>query len=142
MPTIEHAEKLTHIFGEWPSFHDAEVVCLILDRSGPEAPTLEAQIHVFAVTSDLDATGHYVLANHTLITLRFTEVALLGLDGFNRQNVLFELLITDLAPSTHDGRRLLVKMDASYGIGAAFECVRAVVTDVRPYAYEQTRATT
>jgi hypothetical protein len=85
MPTNEHAEKLTHIFGEWPSFHVAEVVCLVLDRSGSEAPTLEAQIHVFAVTSDLDANGHYVLANHTLVTLRFTKVALLELGGFNRR---------------------------------------------------------
>src|SRR6266550_5444997 len=101
MSLIEHSDKLTGIFGRWPSFHDAEVLRLALDRTGPEGPTLDVQIHVFAATSEVDSTGHYVLKNHTLVTLRFTEVAVENLQWFNKQNVLFELAIVDIDPDAH-----------------------------------------
>ncbi len=133
MSLIEHSDKLTRIFGRWPSFHDAEVLRLVLDRTGSEGPTLEVQIHVFAATSEVDSTGHYMLKDHTLVTLRFTEVAIEKLQWFNRQNVLFELSISEVAPVAHDGRRLRVEMPSSYGLEATFECQRAIVSDVRPY---------
>jgi len=74
MELFEHSEKLTRIFRGWPSFHDAEVVRLILDRTGSEAPSLEAWIHVFQATSEVDSTGHYVLKNHTLVTFTLKRV--------------------------------------------------------------------
>jgi len=115
MPTIEHSDRVTRIFGEWPSFHDAEVVRLVLDRSGSEGPTLEVQIHVFAATSEVDATGHYVLKNHTLVTLQVTEVALEKMQWFNNQNVLFDLVIVDIDPAAHEGRRLRVELSSPTG---------------------------
>lgn len=133
MSVIEDSQKLTQIFGAWPSFHDAEVLRIFLDRSGDDAPTLEAEIHVFGATSELDSAGYYVLTNHTLVTLRFTGVALVDLGGFNEQNVLFNLEITELTPNVHDGRCWRVEMKPSYGVGATFECKRAVVTHVKPY---------
>ena len=133
MSLIEHSDKLIRIFGRWPSFHDAEVLRLVLDRTGPEGPTLDVHVHVFAATSDVDSTGHYVLKDHTLVILRFTEVAVESLQGFNRQNVLFGLSVSEIAPEAHDGRRLRVEMSSSYGVEAAFECKRAIVSDVKPY---------
>jgi hypothetical protein len=65
--------------------------------------------------------------------LRFTQVALVDLGGFNQQNVLFDLKIEELAPDTHDGRGWSVQMNPSYGVGASFECRRAVVAGVKPY---------
>ncbi len=45
---IAGAERVLDIFGAWPSFHDAEVLSLRLDRSGLSGgPELEAEIHVF-----------------------------------------------------------------------------------------------
>jgi hypothetical protein len=35
---VENAEILTGIFGRWPSFHDAEVLSLYLDRQARMAP--------------------------------------------------------------------------------------------------------
>ena len=32
---IEGAEKLTGVFGKWPSFHDANVIWVRLDRRRP-----------------------------------------------------------------------------------------------------------
>ena len=133
MRDLEQAEKLTRIFGEWPSFHDAEVVRVVLDRTGPEAPTLTLEIHVYTMTSEVDARGFYVLTNHTLATLRFTEVALISMQGFNSQNSLSDLLISDLDPAVHEGRRVHVQLPSSYGLEAEFEAVRGMVVEAKPY---------
>jgi len=133
MASIEQSDQVTRIFGKWPSFHDAEVVRLVLDSSGAEGPTLEMQIHVFEMTPEVDAKGSYVLKNHTLVTLRFTEVALQNLQWFNKQNVLFELVVVDIDPAAHDGRRLRVELPSSYGLEAMFECKRAIVSDVKAH---------
>ena len=133
MNAIEHRDRLTSIFGQWPSFHDAEVIRLVLDRAGPEAPTLETQIHVFAATPEVDSTGHHVLTKHMLVTLRFTDVDLESLDSFNEQNVLFELSFSSIPPVEHEGRGIRVEMASSFGLAAAFECKRAIVTGVEPY---------
>ena len=90
---VENAKALTEIFGGWPSFHDAEVVQVRLDRSGPGGPAVEARIHVFERTDQVTPTGYYVLVNHTLVTLRFTDVSGCRMEGFNHQNVLSELVL-------------------------------------------------
>ena len=130
---IEGVEKLTRIFGSWPTFHDAEVHRIALERDSSEGPTLECVIHVFTMTSDVAPSGHYVLTNHTLVTLRLTEVSLLGMAWFNRQNVLEDLIITGIDPAKHDGRRFLVELITLYGVGATVECKRVIVADVQPH---------
>src|SRR5579871_2051209 len=73
MAGIENQEALTRIFGDWPSFHDAEVLSLVLGRHGIEdrpGPTLEARIHVFQMTGEVDERGYFRLGNHTLVVLR------------------------------------------------------------------------
>ena len=68
---IENEHLLTDRFGYWPSFHDAEILHVRFERTGPDAPFMECDIHVFEMTSQVGADGHYVLRNHTLATLRF-----------------------------------------------------------------------
>ena len=53
----------------------------------------------------------------------------------HRSNVATEsdMSITSIDPELHDGRRLAVEMTASYGMDAAFECVRCAVVDAVPY---------
>src|SRR4030095_2473016 len=118
---------LVSIFGRWPSFHDAEVLRVSLDRSGIEGPTLDATIHVFEMTSEVDAKGYYVLKNHTEVTLRFTEVTLSRFQWFNHQNVLSSLEVEELNPPEHEGRCWRIGMPSSYGLEAEFECKRAIV---------------
>jgi hypothetical protein len=46
MLKIDNHELLTRIFGKWPSFHDAEVLSLRLERSGnshDDGPVLEGR---------------------------------------------------------------------------------------------------
>jgi len=121
------------IFGEWPSFHDAEVVGLSLDREGAEGPSLDLRIHVFETTAEVDSEGVFVQKNHALVTLRFLGVELEHLGGFNEQNVLFDLHITPLDPDEHEGRCIAVRLETSYGLGGEFQCSSCVVADVRPY---------
>ena len=130
---FENAQLLTTIFGRWPSFHDAEVLRLVLDRSGPEGPTLEAAIHVFEMTSEVNAKGYYVLKHHTEATLRFTAVNLEGIRWFNQQNVLSDLIVEPLDPAEHDGLTLRVVMPSTYGVEMELECERAIVASVKPF---------
>ena len=49
-----HSERLTAIFGAWPSFHDAEVHRCVLMRSAPGEASLELLIHLWEITDELD----------------------------------------------------------------------------------------
>jgi len=130
---FENAQLLTTIFDRWPSFHDAEVLRLVLDRSGPDRPTVEAVIHVFQMTSEVNAKGYYVLKHHTEAALRFTGVEVLSIQGFNPQNVISNLVVEPLDPAEHEGRRLRVAMPSIYGVEVELECERAIVAGVRPF---------
>jgi hypothetical protein len=131
---VENAEALTRIFGYWPSFHDAEVHSLALDRSGHGGPSLTARVHVFEMTAEIDAQGHYVLRHHRLVTLRFANVALEELAGFNEQNALDTLTITEADPASSLGRRYEVVFDPAYGVAVRLFCDAVEVVGVEPYA--------
>jgi hypothetical protein len=130
---FEDAATLEAIFGRWPSFHDAEVLRINLDRAGSEGPTLEVVIYIFEMTKEVDAKGFYVLRHHTEVTLRFDGVSGLRLEAFNRQNVLSSLEIQRIARPGSDGQHFRVSMPSSYGLEADFECGRAIVAEVRPF---------
>jgi hypothetical protein len=61
---IVGSEKLTSIFGRWPSFHDAEIHDLHLQRGyiNPEdqvyeCPLLTVRLHRWLMTRDIDQKG-------------------------------------------------------------------------------------
>lgn len=93
------------------SFHDAEVLSLRLDRSGP---TLELDVEVFAQQPDA-----------RLVRLRFRNVTDLEIGEFNDQNVLF-----DLRAERGDDDLYDVTLLSSYGLGGYFRCatIEAVPT--------------
>ena len=75
---IGGSEKLTRIFGGWPSFHDAEILKLDLWRGDVEPerelyvfPVLTLLIHVWDLTRETDAEGYMISRNHMLVSLRF-----------------------------------------------------------------------
>lgn len=130
---IIDSEKLTSVFGYWPSFHDAEVIWLRLDRRGSElgeGPTLEAQVFAFEMTRDVDPAGYFVQRHHVLVHFRFSGVAELKVDDLNQQNVLFELRINAVRDEQSDGRRLVVDLSSTWGVGATFRCEKAAVLSV------------
>lgn len=133
---IDGAELLITVFGYWPTFHDAEVLWLRLDRrssgEGNYGPTLEALVRAFEMTPEVSPDGHYVLQHHVLVHLRFKEVVELRLNGFNHQNALSGLDFTDLKDSQMERVRWAVRFDSAFGADASFHCRAVGVVSVIP----------
>ena len=124
------------VFGRWPSFHDAEVLRVELDRGGAGAsygPTLRADVAVFEVTPGVGPDGTFVLAKQTVATFEFREVDELTLSGFNHQNVVWDLYIEDISAQQLERVKFRVRFPSTYGVEASFVCHAVAITDVRPF---------
>ena len=66
-PPIEGAQNVVNWFGYWPTFHDAEVVSIMLNRAGSS----ELKVHAFETTSDVDPAGYFVSRKHAILTFGF-----------------------------------------------------------------------
>ncbi len=122
---IANADRLTSITGTWPSFHDAEVQSLSLDREGP---TLFVRIFCFELDrSETDSSGCFKRSAHCLVTFRFSRVEDLRADGFNHQNVLSSILFNEAAGG------LQVTLEGIFGLTATFRCSEASVEEVIRY---------
>ena len=132
---IPGADDLIKVFGRWPSFHDAEVVRFLLERADPSGagPNIAADVHVFEMTDQVGADGTYPLTNHTLVSFRFTGVDQIALDGFNNQNVLWDLAIADIGDRQLEGINYEVNFASSYGMSARFLCREVTIERVRPW---------
>lgn len=128
---VVNADSLIRVFGAWPSFHDAEIVWIRLDR-GAGRPSLEAAFHLFRMTSELDERGYYVLRDHTLAKLRFDNIVLQELKWFNHQNSIDGL---EIGPGNE--RRLKVEFPSNWGCDAQFECDGIEVLSVESYEPQQ-----
>ena len=72
---VPGAAEIINWFGHWPTFHDAEVVSIELNRSG----TSILKVHTFV--------GH----KHAIVSFLLDDICELQLSGFNHQNVIFRL---------------------------------------------------
>ena len=132
MSKIEDAHLLEDLFGYFPSFHDAEVLRLILERNGGDGlPTLEAQISAFEITSEV-VNGRYVLDKHCIVTLRFFAIDGLVLEDFNHQNALFGLSIKDISSYQLEDLKFEIRFDAAHGMNAHFRCRSVQIKSVTP----------
>ncbi len=135
---IAGSEKLTRIYGGWPTFHDAEVIELRHWRGqmkpGAEwdesnvLPTLTVTIHVF-----IELSG----SQHTLATLKFEDVDEYRMEGFNHQNAILSLAIVARDREKIAGFQELppdfaVEFESAFGMSASFRCSRIEVVDAVP----------
>jgi hypothetical protein len=137
MPIEKHivgAEKLTAIYGSWPTFHDAEVLQIALsrdedlhlERADWEGPSITAKFRLF-----IEAPTSL----ETIATIRFGEIDSLKLEGFNHQNALLSLKIEeDLARDRSSPEHLFfrVEIEEASGISASFLCHTIEVLDATP----------
>jgi hypothetical protein len=125
---ISGSDQLTSIFGYWPSFHDAEVLDIILSREPPscDSPTLRARIHVHEMTRETDDRGYFVTRHHSITEFLFRGVEALKVEFFNHQNALQQLAITI------EGDRFLVDFESAYGVEASFSCSAIELVSVTP----------
>lgn len=133
---IRGSEELLSLFGYWPSFHDAEVIEMLLWRGepgSPQSPRVPPQItikfHLWEMTSEVDASGYFVNQKNSLVTMRFSGIQEIELEGFNHQNVIMGLAIS----MDGDSPELFkVEINPSFGVSASFTCRTIDVVSVTP----------
>jgi hypothetical protein len=81
---IPGGQELLAWFGQEPTFHDAEIISLTLNRLGAS----ELKIHGWINTGEISPDRHFVLAKHAIVTFRLEQIMDLQLDGFSAQNVI------------------------------------------------------
>jgi hypothetical protein len=102
-PTIPGAESVVDWFGKWPSFHDAEIMTLHIDR---ERKPSSMRIRVFTLSDRTDSSGRFIRERDALVVFEFTGIRSMRIEGEDAdiQNVISSLLIEQL----DDGYRLLL----------------------------------
>jgi len=131
---IANHKLVTDWFGHWPSFHDAEVLSMHLDRKPLETrpgPSFVVRLHAFEMTPEVDERGYYKLTKHAIITLQFGGVDEISLDGFNCQNAVWQL---DFAEVVNQDKQpaLGVSLSSSFGVRCDFRCTLAGVESITP----------
>jgi hypothetical protein len=121
---VAGVEALLQWFGKWPSFHDAEVLSLELNRVGASC----VRIHTWEMTNELDANGFYVLRKHAVVSFFLDRLKNIELSEFSSQNVIFGLSVTRSA----EGLQLF--LDPSYGVGGTLtaEAIRVKIEPGKP----------
>ena len=133
---IEGHEKLTQVFGYWPTFHDAEIIDMHLWRGDVDCaakryvfPVLTVKLHVWELTNEVDPRGYLVRRHHTLTKLRFHDVLDFRMDGFNQQNAIFGLSIVREQRTEWPSPAFAVSFEPVFGMGATFISSRVEVVD-------------
>ena len=119
---ITNANIIVGYFGYWPSFHDAEVISIKLDR---HQVMLEAVLHVIALSNEVTESGHLKAAKSCIVTMRFYSIRDMILQGFNSQNALLRINF-DLV---HTGE-IRVDLVPAYGLDGKFICRNAEVVSL------------
>jgi len=92
-------------FGFWPSFHDAEVTSIELNRQGVS----RLNVHCFSTTGRTNSRGHYVTEKHAIVSLLMEDITSIDLSDFNHQNVLSSLRVQQT-------KTFEVFLDGIYGV--------------------------
>lgn len=90
LAAVDGADALFDWFGYWPSFHDAEILRLELNRTGESA----ISIKTWEITKEIDAQGYYVPRKHVTVHFLLEGISDLELGGFSVQNVISGLEVT------------------------------------------------
>jgi Immunity protein 50 len=118
------AELVSNVFGYWPSFHDAEVLRICLQRTTTyeDGPDLLADIHVFEIGDQVGPDGTLVLTHHTLVSFRFSGIDDLLVRGFGNQNAIAGLSILDIRARQLELLRFEVSFEGAFGTSTNFLC--------------------
>lgn len=106
---IQGAGALIEWFGYWPSFHDAEVLSVELNRSG----TSRIRIHTWEMSREVDDKGFHVPRKSVVVTFVMDDLNQVRVEGFNHQNVLMGLAVT------RTGNGLRLSFNDSFGMMGA-----------------------
>jgi hypothetical protein len=114
LESVSGAQELFNWLGYWPSFHDAEVLSLNLNRKGVS----RLRIHTWEMTKEVDPQGFYKLVKHSIVEFSFEAITQLSLEGFSQQNVIFGLSLEQ------SGAGYLVNLEDCYGLSGSISAER------------------
>ena len=122
---IKGSEKLIAALGEWPTFHDAEVVLFSAERALPVKVgynIAQLVIHLRRYSSTGEGTANYqmVLTKSVLAKFVFSLACNLELFDFNHQNVIDSFTVS--AIQTDELANLSVNIESIWGFGGSFRC--------------------
>jgi len=127
--SVVHAERLVEAFGYWPSFHDAEVHRVVLDRGAPEKrPSVTLVVNAFDSSGAVDERGYFDVRVNVIVTLRFTDVDDMELRDLGHQNVISELRL-----EARSMGRIAVELTPCFGLNGSFTCEAIEVLEVSPF---------
>jgi len=84
------------------------------------------------MTSEVLPDGYYRLINHRLVHFEFQDVSDIELEGFNHQNVLFELNFEERPLDAFNKPSFRVVLNSSYGLSGEFSALIGKVISVDP----------
>jgi hypothetical protein len=131
---IQDGQKLTAMFGGWPSFHDAEIVDLHFWRGDVKPgdwdgrnifPVLTIKIRVLEATQP----GSTHAGHDVLVTLRFHDVDDFKMEAFNHCNQIVEFSVDTQTRGDRLPPYLMVRFQPGFGMSASFRCFRIEVVD-------------
>ena len=111
---VAGARELEAWFGYWPTFHDAEVLSLTLERKGLS----RLSVHTWHMTNQVGERGHYVLTKHILVSFILDNVTDCDLSGFNHQNVLSSLRLE------REAKGYKLSLDPCFGLNGSITTER------------------
>lgn len=133
---IDH-ELVLAVYHDWPSFHDAEIITLKMDRSrilfdAIYNARIELVIHCFEMTQETNEKGYFQLVKHNLVHFEFEDVRDVNLYGFNLQNAMLKLIFEELPRDEAGNHRFKVVLNPAHGLGGEFIAYTGIVLSVRP----------
>lgn len=86
-PHFPGADAIATFFGRWPSFHDAEILTVHIDRQGQRS---SMRVLTSLMTDRTDEAGYFIKDREAVVTFEFSGITSLQLEGedADRQNVV------------------------------------------------------
>lgn len=125
---IANREEVIGLFGEWPSFHDAEVISIELKRD--ELPGQHADLYASVqvrkyLPVDVGTAKYDMAVTHDgVISFKFSGIDGLDLNRFNQQNVIDDMSLAQ------EGAQINVNFVSIFGVECSFKCAGVAVISV------------
>lgn len=123
LKSVPGAEELFAWFGYWPAFQAAEVISLVLIRSGPSTLGLRT----WHTTGQVDDGGCSIKDKHVVVNFKMEEILSVAFSNFSNQSVIsgLEILL--------DKNCYRLNLDPSYGLAGSISA-RMLSIEIEPAA--------
>ena len=118
-PDIPGADDVVKWFGQWPTFHDAEILSVHLVRGGRSI----IRVHAWKPVTQTDAGGRFIREKEAIIVFEFAGIKDLHLEGedADKQNVISGLTVEKV----QNGYRLV--LGPCYGLAGEIVAAELIV---------------